>query len=388
MNWNFSSENLNKMHVDYNASFGIQIKKLEKSEKWYFGKKVNRFHCLIGRNGCGKTTLLKDIGNIVNETSEVFYIEKGKVVGEDYLYDLEVSNEKIIDYLEGGGFIVDKVYKNQQFQEKNVVFKSYHKNNNDLKMASLINTLKDSDFKLNYYFKNSEESLKEKKEYIINVRETLESKLENTQISDKEIYKNKKFKVFDAYGLRADFGCSSGELALISLYIALDTIFETKNNSEITLLIDEPETHLHPEWERTYINNLLQYIETKNKIVNIIIATHNPLILVDIPKNNITFLEKTDNRISVMEQKPRAHLGIDIDTIYRDDFFLSDTQGSRFNDRVKDLFEGIINIENSNKKNKNELEEINKYLSDIVGDPVLMMGIKKLSKMLGSEPNA
>jgi hypothetical protein len=55
--------------------------------------------------------------------------------------------------------------------------------------------------------------------------------------------------------------------------------------SQIVLLIDEPETHLHPRWQRTVLPSLFNSIHAWNKtrsykpMIQFIVATHSPLVM-------------------------------------------------------------------------------------------------------------
>lgn len=79
---------------------------------------------------------------------------------------------------------------------------------------------------------------------------------------------------------------SSGEL---SMFLRLFYIFEEASNNSI-ILIDEPETHLHPKWIKKYIKNLMDLLENKN--CHVIIATHSPLIISNVPHTSIIGLKK------------------------------------------------------------------------------------------------
>jgi hypothetical protein len=55
---------------------------------------------------------------------------------------------------------------------------------------------------------------------------------------------------------------------------------------QIIVLIDEPETHLHPRWQRTVLPSLFQAINTWNNsskayrpVIQFIVATHAPLVM-------------------------------------------------------------------------------------------------------------
>lgn len=66
---------------------------------------------------------------------------------------------------------------------------------------------------------------------------------------------------------------SSGEKQEIVLFYEL--IFET--NSELLLLIDEPEISLHIAWQKKFLDDLLVVVKKSN--IQVIVATHSPQII-------------------------------------------------------------------------------------------------------------
>lgn len=77
----------------------------------------------------------------------------------------------------------------------------------------------------------------------------------------------------------------SGELAIVSLIIK---IFNAPEYSLI--LIDEPETSLHPGAQKRLLNVLLYFINSKK--LQIVISSHSPAIVSLLPVNSIKVLEK------------------------------------------------------------------------------------------------
>ena len=66
----------------------------------------------------------------------------------------------------------------------------------------------------------------------------------------------------------------------------------------VNLMFDEIELYFHPEFQRTFLRDLLDYMH-KSSIglvgLNLIFITHSPFILSDIPNSNILFLQKIKN---------------------------------------------------------------------------------------------
>ncbi|MES0091031.1 AAA family ATPase [Mesorhizobium sp. M0030] len=71
---------------------------------------------------------------------------------------------------------------------------------------------------------------------------------------------------------------SSGELSIASSLIGLAGVLE----DNCLVLIDEPEISLHPEWQSSYVEMLLNTFRAY-KGVHYLIATHSPLVVSDAP---------------------------------------------------------------------------------------------------------
>ena len=90
---------------------------------------------------------------------------------------------------------------------------------------------------------------------------------------------------------------SSGEEKLLYLFINIyDYIIYMKKIRTIyfTIIIDEPDTLLHPNWQKKLIFLLVTFINTffKDDIFNLILTSHSPFLLSDLSKENVIFLEK------------------------------------------------------------------------------------------------
>lgn len=124
---------------------------------------------------------------------------------------------------------------------------------------------------------------------------------------------------------------STGELALIDLYAAILNGVKKWNqvHRDLILLLDEPDSRLHPEWSRLFLKRLIDLLNTgpfSGYRFQIIIATHSPLLLSDVPRKDIICLQQTDKGITVTN----ANYGFmsNLNDILLDSMFLSSPFGA------------------------------------------------------------
>lgn len=142
-----------------------------------------------------------------------------------------------------------------------------------------------------------------------------------------------------------NFGISSGERALYTLIARLmGIIFRNQgeihhatinkinhdnkfDGKTIIILLDEPDLQLHPEWQQKFISIIINLLYVFFSRINfqIILTTHSPILLSDIPKTNVIFIDKNSdgtsqvcNGISFKET-----FSANIHTLYNDSFFLN-----------------------------------------------------------------
>lgn len=91
----------------------------------------------------------------------------------------------------------------------------------------------------------------------------------------------------------------------------------------INLILDEAEICFHPEYQRLFLSRLLYMIKSlwlnRHCAFNIIIATHSPFILSDMPRENILYLDKGEAQNREQFIKP---LAANISDILYQSFFL------------------------------------------------------------------
>lgn len=150
---------------------------------------------------------------------------------------------------------------------------------------------------------------------------------------------------------------SSGEKQLLNTQSAI--IYHLQNLSsifhdparmkypQVNIILEEIELYFHPEYQRCFIYSLINLLEqsgisTNIKDLNILIVTHSPFILSDVPKNNVLFL-KDGRPVTEMQENT---FGANIHTMLQNAFFLNGvTIGDFARNKINQLFGKLHNDE-------------------------------------------
>ena len=185
-----------------------------------------------------------------------------------------------------------------------------------------------------------------------------------------------------------NFEISSGERALLNfmsrLYFAsriAEFLPETgfSWNESILLLIDEIDLYLHPEWQRQILNDLLTAIQEEfpRNYFQIIITSHSPIILSDIPQENSIFLKRNEDGKIVQDKHGIQTFGANIYTLYKDAFFIKDglAMGSFARGKINSWIEEI-------KEGGTDADDIKKKL-ELIGEPIIRKRLEKIAQERG-----
>ncbi len=211
------------------------------------------------------------------------------------------------------------------------------------------------------------------------------SKIEESGL-DKLIFKYIDFFDFDFSDnnrLRRYENLSSGEKSFFSYFINLFYEIYNCENNYVTLLIDEPDHTLHPQWQKEFIQLLINFLVNNftKKNINVILTSHSPFLLSDIPKQNIIFLDKDENGnckvVDGLKEKKQT-FGANIHTLLSDSFFMEDGLMGEF---AKRKIDEVIQLLNKEKLDEKELKYCEQIIS-IVGEPIVK---NQLQRMLDSK---
>jgi predicted ATPase len=256
------------------------------------------------------------------------------------------------------------------------------KNKINLFITFIKNNLEDFSETPYYYFKIN----KIPNNFFEIYREIIKRK-NNKELLD---FKGKKVLTFDFFP-----NLSDGEYQLTYLY---NMIYSQIKNENILLLIDEGENYLHPNWQKKYISYIVQFIKDNfpNRKIHLILTSHSPFLLSDIPKQNIIFLDKDeDENCQVLKHnevlEKKQTFGQNIHTLLSDSFFMNDGLIGEFAKRkineIKKLYQLIQNDKVQEKLKNQKTKELAQkafnrrkkrlwQIEKIIGEPFLQRVIK------------
>lgn len=186
---------------------------------------------------------------------------------------------------------------------------------------------------------------------------------------------------------------SSGEAFYLdfyaSLYCRINKMKNFHSDNTCILLLDEPDRCFHPEWSRRFIKNLTKTLTSEpfNKFnYQIIIATHSPLLLSDVLKEDIICLNTTEDGNIRVEKAPYGFMS-NINDILLDSFFMEAPYGAwaeeYVNKLIKQINEISLNIKNEQdiEKVKAEIEQLEKKV-EVIGEELIRDSLLKKLKRL------
>lgn len=177
---------------------------------------------------------------------------------------------------------------------------------------------------------------------------------------------------------------SSGERALLNIMSRICFASQIEDfmpgkgirwNTNILLLIDEIDLYLHPEWQRKIIRDLISSLrrQFKTHYFQIILTSHSPIVLSDIPVENCIFLKKRSNGTVCQEMRDIQTFGANIYTLYRDAFFLSNDKLAMGEFAQKKISQWIDEIESGQLPE----EKANKVI-ELIGEPLIRRKVEKM----------
>lgn len=320
----------------------------------------SNIHAIIGRNGVGKTTLLNGmIKSFIDKTDNneggfyeanplgIFSGDGFKPIGDDYFSHLVAVSFSVFD--------------------------PFIPNREELKYYHYIG-LKESNEKLkepiNYFEQDFWDafsickSLFEKKERWLNAIKNLET---DNNFAEMKLSTLMNYDYTKESILRFIKKMSSGHASVLLIITQLVAKVEEKT----LVLLDEPESHLHPPLLSAFIRALSELLDNRNGIA--IIATHSPVVLQEIPKSCVWKIERTGTRTDPFRLNIET-FGENVGVLTREVFGLEVTKS------------GFHKILASKVKGNNSYEEIVSEFKDQLGSEAKIL-LKTLIRLRDNKIN-
>ena len=137
--------------------------------------------------------------------------------------------------------------------------------------------------------------------------------------------------------------------------------------NNVNLIFEEIEISFHPDYQRCFVNNLISMIErlgyNKKFMINIVLVTHSPFVLSDVPKQNILYLKNGEDVSNAVHVNPFT---ANICDVLHQSFFLENGFVGAFAqkqiDKLIDSFEG---------EKKIDKDKIKSRINNLIGEPII-----------------
>ena len=187
---------------------------------------------------------------------------------------------------------------------------------------------------------------------------------------------------------------SSGEQELLNLlsrlYYAVvigPTKFDNLHSPSL-LLLDEAEIGFHPEWQRQYVNRLCKFIQLllipAEHNFQIVLTSHSPIILSDIPKCCTNFLKEEHGYVVNNRDEQAETFAENIFNLYRRSFFMENGLIGVFASNKIDALKARIEQCNSRLGMETIRKEIN-YIGDTFIKGYLLKKLDSIADRLSYE---
>ena len=197
---------------------------------------------------------------------------------------------------------------------------------------------------------------------------------------------------------------SSGEKSILLLKLIINKLINGYNklkpeNKSLVILLDEPETYLHPQLQKKLIFDLVDTFSNINFEIHFIITTHSSFLLSDLPKKNIVFLDKVDEKTKTTYPKLNIKdlgkgncinvsdnielnqtFGANIHTLLSHGFFM---EGGLMGEFAKNKITEVIELLKKEQLSEDEIKTC-KHIISIIGEPILQ---KTLEQQLNEKLN-
>lgn len=345
-------------------------------------KSIGNLNKIVFMQDIFKNVVLKTILSVIIDMLEErnTYLEEGILENEESL-NIEKSDAKSLFLFFIRNAYIERMRNYKIFNDS--LFEKFL-NNIEYIIESVSNESDISDFPYNSI------TIKIKVENIKNLIELHREIVKNfmrypNMISYKNINQY-EFITIDPLGR----SLSSGEFSILNFFSKLyfflqNSPFISLSKKNYILLLDEADLGLHPMWKKRFIDIILKSVPyffeglTPKPNLQIILTTHDPLTLSDIPKHNVIFLEKAEEGKCRISSRVQKTFGANITDLLADSFFIQDGLiGDFAKSKINEVITWINENRNKTKINEEKLAYYKKVI-ELIDERVIKL---KLSEMI------
>ncbi|MDE1186082.1 MAG: AAA family ATPase [Pantoea sp.] len=128
---------------------------------------------------------------------------------------------------------------------------------------------------------------------------------------------------------------STGEWKLIDLYATLQRKAKESRAraNNMQLLLDEPDSDLHPDLQRCLIKSMLDLLATHAKQrIQLIISSHNPIVISDLPSASVIAVDSSTDILG-------KTFGSNIHDLYKHRFFVERSVGAFASSKIREVLD-------------------------------------------------
>lgn len=314
-----------------------QIEKIKKESNLNTDEIDNFFKLYDYGEGNLKNKILNNYFNFIYLKYSKKILEKEK---------LKERKNKLLELLKSESSTSRKI--EILFEKNQIEFDEYEKKiyNTIEKVATIIDSIPKEEINIqdSEILKKFKINCKEKSIKIIELLKEYDS----FYIPKEDIYEDLSLKEVEFIKIDEE-GLSDGEKIKLQYFSTLHGVLngEFKNRKYITLLFDEVETYLHPEWSRRFLYELIEELgRYEDKKFKLIFATHSPFLIADVLAKDCIYLSKDEEgKIKAEIKEDVKTFGANIIDLFKNTMFLESTFGKFATEKIKGVVDKIEKAE-------------------------------------------
>lgn len=173
----------------------------------------------------------------------------------------------------------------------------------------------------------------------------------------------------------------------IDVKINIEGTKKTDGKTHVIVLMDEPETYMHPEFCRNFVDKTVEVLKKRHPRLGLqlIMTTHSPFMMSDTLSSQVTRVDYDENgECYVLDPVEKPYFAANIMSIMADGFFLEYTIGEYARKFLSSKVKIIKDIRAKESLSPDDVEELRKIQQMIpyIGDELIRLLFRNLTEGL------